>query len=328
MNKENPLVSIIITTYNRPLLLERCLGSIKNQNFNSENFEIIIVDDGSDLNNEQIVKKIFNEKFFVNYYKINHKGVAAARNYGIQKSVGDFIFFIDDDDEIDSKCLDNVYNFISLNGINIVDFSVIFIGLKQFLKLGAFLIKDKNITGFVDKSKYYNLAIGARTVISKKVFQKIGYFDEEMSGYEDMDFSIRCYQNKVEVFFLEKPLYFYYKNPPWLKENITTIDQGQTFINYLKFYNKNMIFFKKLGDSELSKYTFMLGRKADLSNFRKEALKNYLLAFKIKKSFKHLITYLFSFFYLGRFLAYLNYIIIFLRVVINNFKLSLKFKKI
>ncbi|MFD0777178.1 glycosyltransferase family 2 protein [Flavobacterium myungsuense] len=88
-----PLVSVIVTTYNRDEFIERTLISIDNQTY--KNIEIIVVDDGSKIN---YAEKICNKFNNCKYYFKNNGGLASARNYGIKKAKGIYIAFLDDDD--------------------------------------------------------------------------------------------------------------------------------------------------------------------------------------------------------------------------------------
>ena len=96
--------SIIIPVYNpNNDLFNNCLDSISKQTY--EDFEVIIVDDGSTNNCENIYNKFTKFKAF----KINNSGVSNARNYGIRKSEGEWIVFVDADDTIPNNTLE-IYN--------------------------------------------------------------------------------------------------------------------------------------------------------------------------------------------------------------------------
>jgi len=90
----NTKFSIIIPTYNRADLISDTLNSLKQQQY--ENFEIIVVDDGSTDNTGEVVDAIQNDKVF--YFKKENAERAAARNFGIRKASGDYITFLDSDD--------------------------------------------------------------------------------------------------------------------------------------------------------------------------------------------------------------------------------------
>lgn len=95
--KNTKLISIIIPTYNRAPILTRAVNSVLRQTY--ENWELIIVDDCSTDNTEEVIKKEFDDKR-INYYKLDvNKGNAGARNKGVEKATGEYIAFLDSDDE-------------------------------------------------------------------------------------------------------------------------------------------------------------------------------------------------------------------------------------
>jgi glycosyltransferase involved in cell wall biosynthesis len=93
----NPLVSIIIPTYNLSAYIAETLNSVQSQSF--KNFEVLIIDDTSDDNTVEIVKTYQKQdqrfKLFINCHK---KGVSGARNTGIDHAIGEWIAFLDGDD--------------------------------------------------------------------------------------------------------------------------------------------------------------------------------------------------------------------------------------
>jgi glycosyltransferase involved in cell wall biosynthesis len=90
----NPLISIVVPTYNRANLITRTIESLLNQT--EKNYEIIIVDDGSTDNTEEVVTPFLSEK--LQYFKKINAERAAARNFGTQKAKGDYINWFDSDD--------------------------------------------------------------------------------------------------------------------------------------------------------------------------------------------------------------------------------------
>ena len=93
---ERPLVSAIIATYKRAGLVTRAIGSVQRQTYT--NLEIIVVDDGSPDNTESVVRAIPDERIrYIRHEK--NKGLPAGRNTGIRAAKGQYIAFLDDDDE-------------------------------------------------------------------------------------------------------------------------------------------------------------------------------------------------------------------------------------
>lgn len=96
--RRNELLSIIIPVYNSQKYLDDCLKSVIYQSYQS--IEIILVDDGSNDSSRDICKKYAQKDNRVRYYRKDNGGVSAARNYGLSKSTGSFITFVDSDDTL------------------------------------------------------------------------------------------------------------------------------------------------------------------------------------------------------------------------------------
>lgn len=112
------MISVIITTYKRSNFLDNAIKSVLQQSY--QNFEIIIVDDNGDTgidrkNVENTIKKYKNDKR-VKYLKYSeNKGACFARNYGFKYSKGEYISFLDDDDEFYPSKLEKLYSLFKNN---------------------------------------------------------------------------------------------------------------------------------------------------------------------------------------------------------------------
>lgn len=106
MNPGNPLVSVIIPTYNRAEVIGETLQSVKNQTY--QNWECIIVDDGSDDNTEELIENLSQKDSRYKFFKRDKapKGGPACRNIGIENAKGEFIIFLDSDDFLANFCLE------------------------------------------------------------------------------------------------------------------------------------------------------------------------------------------------------------------------------
>lgn len=98
IEKQKPFISCIVPAYNVALYVERCIDSILNQSY--QNYEIIIVNDGSTDDTLAIVEKYMNNEH-VKLLSQNNAGLSAARNAGIAEASGDYITFIDSDDWVE-----------------------------------------------------------------------------------------------------------------------------------------------------------------------------------------------------------------------------------
>lgn len=132
---KTPTFSIILPTYNRRSLLPRAVKSVLVQEFT--NWELIIIDDGSTDDTKEYVSGILNDK--IHYHYQENKGRSAARNEGIEKALGEYVCFLDSDDELLPSYLSFFHR--NLNNSN----------HKLFLS-GAGLIDNKSVVKIIPSS--------------------------------------------------------------------------------------------------------------------------------------------------------------------------------
>ena len=135
--------SVIVPTYNREKYISKCVESVLNQTY--DNFELIIVDDGSTDNTENIIKE-YNDKR-LKYFKNDNHGIAYSRNFGIDKATGDYLFFLDSDDYIDYDLLSVVNENMKKNDILIFDYNEVFekdgkVVENKFEEFNKYTLKD------------------------------------------------------------------------------------------------------------------------------------------------------------------------------------------
>ncbi len=96
MDRKYPILSIIIPTYNRPKQLAVCLKSLAKRDYPTDRFEVIIIDDGSDISPDLIIAS-FRSLLDIKVIRQNHAGVGIGRNTGATKAKGELLVFTDDD---------------------------------------------------------------------------------------------------------------------------------------------------------------------------------------------------------------------------------------
>ena len=104
------LISVIVTVYNREKYLKECLDSIKSQTYN--NFEVIIVDDGSTDNSLNIAKSFVEDDSRFKLITSEHIGFPLAKNLGLDNCTGDYIIFLDSDDSASPYWLEVLYTIL------------------------------------------------------------------------------------------------------------------------------------------------------------------------------------------------------------------------
>lgn len=112
---KNVLATVIMPTYNRADKIATAVNSVLMQSF--QNFELIIIDDGSSDRTSDLIKKCYRDER-INFIEGENYGVSHARNVGLKKAKGDYIFFLDSDNSWDVNFLSNMIRFISANQID------------------------------------------------------------------------------------------------------------------------------------------------------------------------------------------------------------------
>lgn len=180
-NRNNLLVSVILTTKNEEKNITACIKSIKKQNY--PNIEIIVVDNNSTDNTKKIAKRYTKHVF--------NKGPerSAQRNFGAKKAKGEFLLFIDSDMELSKNVIKEcVEKYEAAND----------------KKVGGIIIPEKSFgKGFwaqckiLERSFYIGVdEIEACRFFSREYFNKIGGYDENLVSGEDWDLSNRIRRSK------------------------------------------------------------------------------------------------------------------------------------
>jgi len=174
------LVSVVITTKNEEKNIETCIKSILFQTYPKEKIEIIVVDNNSTDKTKEIAKKYTN--------KVYDKGPerSAQRNYGLlEKSSGEYLLYLDADMILSSSIIDQCIQTMQ-NDLNIValHISEVVLGKKFFSKVRRF-----------ERSFYNGTVVDGARFFKKEILQKVGGFDESMSGPEDWDLDKKLKQS-------------------------------------------------------------------------------------------------------------------------------------
>ncbi len=137
------MISFIIPAYNSEKTIKRCIDSILDQTSDIE-YEIIVVDDGSTDNTEELVRSYINDK--IKFYQKQNGGVASARNFGVDNSSGEYIIFVDSDDYINKNLLRDITPYINKK-LDLIKWNPAIVNEKQD---GSIEVDDKNkkITAF------------------------------------------------------------------------------------------------------------------------------------------------------------------------------------
>uniref|UniRef100_UPI00404789E5 glycosyltransferase family 2 protein n=1 Tax=Shewanella baltica TaxID=62322 RepID=UPI00404789E5 len=221
------LISVIIPTHNRSVMLDRAINSVLKQTYS--NFEIIVVDDASTDNTESLVLQYEDPR--VSYIKIKEsKGANFARNTGVRSSNGEYVAFLDDDDIwFPNKLLSQVEMLKNNSNLGLVYTGIEVVTEGEDIR---YSIKPK-FNGDISKTILTDNCIGTTStvVLSRKVFEKAGGFDENLPQLQDYDLWIRIAQI-CEVGFISDDLIYYYVHQS-ISQLTSSADKNKSAIEYI-----------------------------------------------------------------------------------------------
>lgn len=272
-----PFFSIIIPSYNRAHIIERAIEGVLGQTF--QDFEIIIVDDGSTDNTKSIIQGLNDSR--IKYIYQNNAGVCAARNSGAKQAEADFLIFLDSDDEVEKSWLkdffdlaDQKYDWLSCNMklVNLDKSEVLVSALNPF----------KNI-------KMKGNSIPGSWAIKRDIFIKVGMFDENIKFGENVELRFRLNQEKLNIGVVDKYNFIYYESENGgsknkknkIESNLYIIKKHNILFNrrprLLRFYYQNIaVTYAKLGIWGNARVYFWKAYKVDVSKIK--TLLRYIIA--------------------------------------------------
>ena len=222
------MFSIIMPVWNRAGFIERAIESVIKQNY--KEYELLIVDDGSEDNLEEIVKPFLNDKII--YHRIEHSGVCAARNYALQKAKYPYIAYLDSDNTWHPDYLEKMFKV--LNDDNKKKHVAYCMANRyeknpstgQYERHGT-VCKEFNFfklmeANFIDLNTF---------VHSRDVLKYTGLFDENLKRLVDWEFIIRVIL-LYEPVFIRESLVDYYNSVA--DNSITLSEDFETANNYIK----------------------------------------------------------------------------------------------
>ncbi|MGI4993406.1 glycosyltransferase family 2 protein [Halobacteriovorax sp. GFR7] len=191
------LVSVIIPTYNRANFLARAIDSVLKQSF--QNFELIVVDDGSSDNSKDIVESFSDER--IKYIFQQNRGVSAARNLGVIQSSGNYIAFLDSDDEWSENKLQRQLSLLENTKLRLCHTG------EHWLRDGE-VVKQKKVHQKVGGDMFIrslkNCVISPSSVLMERsLFEEMGGFNEDFIVCEDYDLWLKI-TSLYEIGFLEE----------------------------------------------------------------------------------------------------------------------------
>lgn len=277
---EQVLLSVIIPVYNTEKFLTRCIDSVilslsKAVKILDYNYEIIIINDASKGNADEIVESYIKDygKYITYIKNTENKGRGITRNIGIENAKGKYISFVDSDDYVDA---DMYYNM--LYEITSKDADIVVCDIESVSNKDAFRVEAKNIKASDDRIGCFDMMImpsPCNKVFKRKLFDNIKFPDK--AGFEDLATIPIIMLISNNIIYLNKMYYKYYTN-------LESIMNSEFNLNSLMIIDALNILFNRMDElnieydiKEKSKYMVYTRR------FYEELLENIMLQDNKKK---------------------------------------------
>lgn len=306
------LLSIIIPVYNVKLYLKECLDSIINNDL--DDFEIILVNDGSNDGSEIICNKYAEQYSYIRVIHQKNGGLSSARNTGIRNAIGEYIIFLDSDDYINKNKLIDILDM--LNKLD-TDIDVI---MSNFCEIRQ---KQKKITKEIKKIKKNKILINNdeliknifleteglwtawKFIVRRRFLKKHNIWFKEGFLHEDVDYTTRVLISMENFMYYPIPWYCYRleregsimnnKKFKSLKDTANIVNDLNNFINSNNWSKETKdVILSKLSEtiySNLKLYKY--GTSLEKKEFINLVKKNKFMLYK-SRYFKHKIFYKFT----------------------------------
>jgi len=210
--KTNLEVSVIVAAYNQERFIGRCLRSLLHQSFSHQNYEIIVIDDGS-TDQTAYALSLFTDQFHSPVKVITNRrniGLPASLNKGIKAAKGKYIVRVDADDFVN---------------VNFISFLKIFLEENKYVDaVGCDYYVVESDESARERVNCSEKPIACGIMFRKEQLMKIGLYDEKFLYQEDYDLRIR-FEKQYSIHRLELPLYRYRRHDNNITNNTAEMNQ-------------------------------------------------------------------------------------------------------
>lgn len=281
--------SLIIPAYNVEKYIKKCLDSVLNQTYN--NYEIIIINDGSTDNTSKILESYKSNKK-IKLINQENKGLSSARNTGVSNAKGDYILFIDSDDFIEKELLETLNK--TIKDEDLIRFQI------RTLDETNKIIKEykeetfNNLNGieaFNKLSKYNLVELAVCYAYKKETFLKNNYRFEEKTYHEDFGLIPYIIISSKKVTSINYIGYNYLQRKNSIMNNTDYEKEIKKSNDVLKHY-KNLIKWSQNIEGDLTIYKSFIANSVILKslNLKEKDYKNYIKKLKEYKVYDNLLT--------------------------------------
>lgn len=211
LNIREPIVSVIVAVYNQERFIGRCLRSLLDQTMSHKDYEIIVINDGSN-DRTQYALELFSDSSDSSVKVITNKknrGLPAAINQGIKASRAPYVVRVDSDD------------FVNVNFLNFLHFYLEVNEFADAIACDYYLLDDEEKV--ISRGSCANDPIACGIMFHKEHLFDIGLYDESFQCHEEREIRIR-FEQKYNIHYLKLPLYRYRRHKNNLTNNLEKME--------------------------------------------------------------------------------------------------------
>lgn len=214
-----PQISVIVPVYNVGLYVEQCIKSIRNQTF--RDIEIILVNDGSTDASGEICRHYEQADHRILYIETENRGVAKARNTGMEKAEGEWLCFVDGDDYLPDGALEKllgksegadvvVGNYFTDRNGTVRQEKFFSDNIPETDKKGlVFLLGNALGSPFYGAAYTANIGVPWAKLYRREFCRKLGVYYPVLKRMQDTAFNIMVFRNTKRISFVEEAVYYY-----------------------------------------------------------------------------------------------------------------------
>lgn len=264
----SPLLSVIVPVFNSEDYLDRAFASVLNQDFGD--YELILINDGSTDNSSLICRNYAKKDIRVKFFDKKNGGLCSARNYGLAKATGQYVMFMDNDDEYVLGAFQTIAQAIKEYNTDIVRFNrkriQIFddgsektdiFGTKGITSSAPVVLEKKAIFSNYNCVRKSGCFAGIwNGAFKRSLFDNIRFDESVKAGGEDTLVNMQLYENCKDVVFLPDVLYVYYRRT---RHSVsTTFQLNQIYaLGKVATLERSLLSKNGLSDNEFFSYVYV-----------------------------------------------------------------------
>lgn len=283
VKSSQPLISIVVPTYNRKDYLRICLKSLLDQSY--PNCEIVVMDDGSTDGSDVMIQSDFPQ---IRYFRQENAGTAAAKNHAVQKASGEYIVFLDSDDVFLPHAVESLYKMLPADQPEACCYgrywTIDSAGTRQPTKNKMRTLPSGNI--LKDLLRHI-IVINPGSMVPRKLFLEIGGFDRNLRVAEDYDLFLKL-AARVPFYAVQEPIFLRRRHDSNLSS--ATYEKMKTvfsvFDNFVTSHPDIRKKYNKIIRARYADFHNKLYREAKREGLHKEAYEHIKSACRNKCSLK------------------------------------------